>query len=135
MGLPELQEQVRAARAEEAGLAVLGEQLCLDTLLIPRPKVRGDCMRSPRPCPFVSCRHHLYLDVLPEGEVRFNFPLKESWELEHTCSLDIADDNDAHANSTGETALLRVGTLLNVPGEVVREIEGPAIAKLKALRW
>jgi hypothetical protein len=75
------------------------------------------------------------LDVLPEGEVRLNFPLKESWELEHTCSLDIADDNDAHANSMQETPYSRVGALLNVPGEVVREIEGPAIAQLKTLRW
>ena len=33
---------------------------------VPRPQTRSDCQGGPRPCPFVSCRHHLYLDVNPE---------------------------------------------------------------------
>ncbi|HUB07073.1 MAG TPA: DNA-binding protein, partial [Myxococcales bacterium] len=30
-----------------------------------RPKTRADCVNGPRPCLFVSCKHHLYLDVNP----------------------------------------------------------------------
>src|SRR4029077_6719314 len=29
---------------------------------IERPRPRGDCVGGERPCPFVSCAHHLYLD-------------------------------------------------------------------------
>ncbi|MGN6107941.1 MAG: hypothetical protein ACTHU0_22725 [Kofleriaceae bacterium] len=38
---------------------------------IPRPKTRADCRAEARPCPWVSCRHHLLLEVAaskpPEG--------------------------------------------------------------------
>ena len=41
---------------------------------------------------FVSCKHHLYLDVNPAtGSIKLNFPDKEIWELEHTCALDVAE--------------------------------------------
>src|SRR3954454_13361241 len=33
---------------------------------IDRPLTREECKSMPRPCPFVSCSHHLYLDVNPE---------------------------------------------------------------------
>jgi hypothetical protein len=32
-------------------------------LAIPRPITRGDCLQEARPCPWVSCRHHLLLEV------------------------------------------------------------------------
>jgi hypothetical protein len=32
---------------------------------VDRPKSRADCQQMERPCPFVSCEHHLYLDVNP----------------------------------------------------------------------
>ncbi len=38
-------------------------------LPIVRPKTRGECASGPRPCPWVSCRHHLYLDVDKNGSV------------------------------------------------------------------
>src|SRR5262245_61305530 len=58
---------------------------------IERPKTRGEC-GAERPCPWVSCRYHLYLDVNPEtGVVKFNHPDKEVWELKESCALDIAD--------------------------------------------
>src|SRR6185436_15449349 len=31
----------------------------------PRPQTRKDCKDAQRPCPWVSCKHHLYLDVNP----------------------------------------------------------------------
>src|SRR5262245_16779935 len=42
---------------------------------IERPKDRGECKEGMRPCPYVSCKHHLYLDVNPEtGSIKLNFP-------------------------------------------------------------
>lgn len=48
------------------------------------PATRGECLsfRAGNPCPFVSCRHHLYLDVNPEsGAIKVNFPGLERMEL------------------------------------------------------
>jgi len=28
-----------------------------------KPRTRAECVDGPRPCPYVSCQHHLYLDV------------------------------------------------------------------------
>lgn len=89
---------------------------------VERPRTRGDCQDGPRPCPWVSCRHHLYADTLPSGNLKLNFPDKEPWELEHTCSLDIADD--------GGTSLEQVGVALNLVRERVRQIEVIALVKL-----
>jgi hypothetical protein len=62
------------------------------TVDAPRPVTRGDCKDGPRPCPWVSCRHHLYLDVAANGtSITFNFPDKEVDELTETCALDVAD--------------------------------------------
>lgn len=57
-----------------------------------RPRQRCQCINHNGPCPFVSCKHHLYLDVDSDtGEIIFNFPGKEVWELQETCALDAAD--------------------------------------------
>jgi len=63
---------------------------------IDRPKTRGDCIDGPRPCPWVGCRYHLYLDVVyikTKGRARivYRHPGKEPWELVFSCALDIAD--------------------------------------------
>ena len=33
---------------------------------IPRPETRAECREEMRPCPWVACKHHLYLDINPE---------------------------------------------------------------------
>ena len=39
----------------------------------PRPKTRADCIGDPRPCPWVGCKYHLFLDVIPKtGSIVFN---------------------------------------------------------------
>src|SRR5262249_28750008 len=46
----------------------------------PRPRTRAECAEGQRPCPWVSCKHHLYLDVNPEtGSIKLNFPDLEVW--------------------------------------------------------
>ncbi len=56
-----------------------------------KPRNRGECLKSFRPCPFVGCRFHLYLDILPKGKIRYNFPHLEPHEMKDSCALDIAD--------------------------------------------
>lgn len=96
---------------------------------IERPRTRGDCLQgenAQRPCPFVSCKHHLYLDVSPRsGAIKLNFPHLEVWDLPETCALDVADRGGATLEETGH--------LLNITRERVRQIETKSLAKIKAL--
>jgi hypothetical protein len=85
------------------------------------PATRGDCnRRAIRPCPYVGCRHHLYLDVNPEnGTIKLNFPDLEVWELPETCSLDVAE--------RGGVTLEEVGEILNLTRERIRQIQVMAL--------
>ncbi len=77
-----------------------------------------------RPCPFVSCSHHLYLDVNPEtGAIKLNFPHLEVWEMAETCSLDVAD--------RGGITLEEVGAILNLTRERIRQVEVRGLCKIK----
>lgn len=88
------------------------------------PRTRGECVDGPRPCPWVSCRHHLYLDVSPRtGAIKLNFHDLEVWELQETCALDVADRG-------GET-LEDVGDLMNVTRERVRQMQNRAHEELR----
>jgi hypothetical protein len=92
---------------------------------IDRPKTRGDCVDGVRPCPFVSCVHHLYLDVSPRtGAIKFNRPELEPDEMTESCALDVAD--------RGGISLEAVGAIMNVTRERIRQIEGDALARLLA---
>lgn len=91
---------------------------------VARPKTRADCANVPRPCPFVGCRHHLYLDVSERtGNLKFNFPEHELEDMKDTCALDIADD--------GVATLERVGEAMNLTKERVRQIEEIGNRKMK----
>lgn len=92
----------------------------------PRPKTRGECVNGPRPCPYVSCKHHLYLDVSPKtGAIKLNFPDIEVEEMTESCALDVAD--------RGGTTLEEVGAIMNLTRERIRQLEVKALAKLDAL--
>ena len=81
-------------------------------------------MDMPRPCPFVACKHHLYLDVNPEtGSIKVNFPDLEVDQLRDTCALDIAD--------RGGITLEEVGEILNLTRERIRQVEVRGLLKLK----
>lgn len=92
-----------------------------------RPCRRGDCENDTRPCPFVSCRYHLYLDVLPSGNIKLNHPGLEVWEMAQTCALDVAD-----FNAEG-LPLEDVGDLMNLTRERARQIETAALDKVRQL--
>jgi hypothetical protein len=89
-----------------------------------RPAHRGHCANGPRPCPWVACKFHLYLDVNPEtGTIKLNFPDLEPWEMKETCALDVAD--------RGGITLEEVGEILNLTRERIRQVEVFGLEKLK----
>ena len=91
-----------------------------------RPQTRGDCAEMERPCPFVACKYHLYIDVHPvRGSIKVNFPDVEVWEMTDTCALDIAD--------RGGITLEEVGQIMNLTRERVRQLETQGLARLGGL--
>jgi hypothetical protein len=104
---PELEETVREIEAS-------------------RPRSRADCANGPRPCMFIACKHHLYLDVNPStGSIKLNFPDREVWELDETCALDVADK--------GGITLEEVGSIMNLTRERIRQVETRGLAKLRTI--
>jgi hypothetical protein len=92
---------------------------------VERPVTREDCRDAPRPCPWVACKHHLYLDINPRtGSIKINFPDLEPWELAHTCALDVAD--------SGGLTLEEIGVITNLTRERVRQVEVRGLLQLRA---
>jgi hypothetical protein len=105
----------------------LGRMLYPDVEDVQKPRTREECIGSERPCPFVSCKHHLYLDVSARtGAIKLNFPDLEVWEMNETCALDVAD--------RGGTTLEEVGAIMNLTRERIRQVEVKGLAKLQALK-
>ena len=88
-----------------------------------RPTKRSECANVPRPCPFVSCRFHLYLDVRNDGVLRLNFPDREPHEMAVSCSLDLATD--------GPRTLDFIAGLMGVSKERARQLEASGLAKVR----
>lgn len=109
LGYWDLRREVNA-HAAEAPADVLAE------IPAEMPRTRADCVDGPRPCPFVGCRHNLYLDVTPNGSLKLNWPDLEPWELQESCALDVADKGPQHLET--------IGRLLQLTRERVRQLEG-----------
>ncbi len=122
------QRRMRARSKTIAPKRLTKEEIEMGQLLqmpdVDRPLSRAECKDMARPCPFVSCKHHLYLDVNPEtGSIKLNFPDLEVWEMQDTCSLDVAD--------RGGITLEEVGEILNLTRERIRQVEVRGLLKLK----
>ncbi|HEV8323054.1 MAG TPA: sigma factor-like helix-turn-helix DNA-binding protein [Myxococcota bacterium] len=88
-----------------------------------KPRARADCENGERPCPFVTCKYHLYLDVNPAtGAIKLNFPDMEVWELKESCALDVAD--------RGGITLEEVGEIMNLTRERIRQLEADGLKVL-----
>ncbi len=104
---------------ERAELAQIEEEISD----IKRPEKRSDCANVPRPCPFISCKYNLYLEVNPvTGAIKINFPEKEIEEMRYSCSLDLAEK---------DSTLEEIGSAVHVTRERVRQIEFKALNKLR----
>jgi hypothetical protein len=97
-------------------------------LLYPDPEfefTRPECQDTSRPCPFVSCRYHLYMDVNEEkrnGAIKINFPDLDVCDMSESCVLDLAE--------AGPRTLDEVGEFMNLTRERVRQIEEECLSKL-----
>ncbi|WP_437960826.1 sigma factor-like helix-turn-helix DNA-binding protein [Sorangium sp. So ce119] len=137
-GNPITREQRRSRRKREIRARTISvkrmtkRELEIGRMLYPetdyyKPRMRAECVDGPRPCPYVSCQHHLYLDVSARtGAIKLNFPDLEVWDMNETCALDVAD--------RGGTTLEDVGAIMNLTRERIRQVEVKALAKLEALK-
>ncbi len=91
---------------------------------VERPRTRAACAGGQRPCPFVSCEHHLYLEATKTGGIKLRFPDLEPWELRESCALDVADRDGTSPED--------VADLLNLTRERVRQLEAIALEKLRS---
>lgn len=108
--------RLRRERASSTSLLAILDQ--------ERPETRAQCRNGPRPCLWVSCRFHLYLDVnQATGSLKLNFPHLEPWQLPQSCALDLAEQ--------GGLTLEAIGALLNLTRERARQLEQSGLAKLK----
>lgn len=100
-----------------------------------RPRTRGDCLpggcNEQRPCPWVSCRHHLYLDVQRNGSIKLVHPNLEAWELVDSCTLDLIDKNERDQSAPQGCSLDQCAAALNLSPEHVRSLEALALASLR----
>ena len=94
-----------------------------------RPRLRAECEAGPRPCPWVGCRYHLYLDTYTTGDPEnptpgliIHRPELEPLELPETCLLDLA--------SRGPYTLAQIGEIFDLSRERIRQIESGALRKL-----
>lgn len=103
---------------------VVGRLLYPEAEALPRPRTRADCIDGPRPCPYVGCRHNLYLEATQHGALALRDPKREPWAVpaEHSCVLDIVDANP------GGMTLEEVGGILGLTRERIRQIERVAHA-------
>lgn len=92
-----------------------------------RPRTYSDCLRlhlgsEHRPCPFVSCEHHLMLQVI-NGRVFLNHDTDDIDMLPYTCTA---------YEASGDTLTLEaVAQRLHISKERVRQLQNEAIGKLK----
>ena len=90
---------------------------------VQRPRTRGECAPGvgERPCPWISCRMHLALEVTAKGNVKVD----KRWEagtMPQTCALDVAE--------AGEHTLEEVGQIVGFTRERVCQVQ--EIARRKA---
>jgi hypothetical protein len=88
-----------------------------------RPESRAECISAQRPCPWMSCRFHLGLEMSPVGGLRYHDPERLD-EMADTCALDVAD--------RGAITLDEVGTLTGVTRERIRQVESYALYQIKS---
>lgn len=109
--------ELLAAQREERAIKARAAQLLAEIDEAERtakrrlPLTRAECVDAVRPCPHVTCRHHLVTEYGDDADP--NGP---------TCSLDEAE--------RGGMTLEEIGDMLGVTRERIRQIEDRAIKRL-----
>ena len=111
--------------ADRRAMALRREALETTIALYERPQTRQDCLpggcNGERPCPWASCRHHLFVDVTRAGGLRLTAPGVELEDFEGpTCALDLAEE--------GWHTLSEIGAAIATTRERVRKVEAQALA-------
>lgn len=90
-----------------------------------RPLTRADCQDVPRPCPFVSCRYNLTLDLTPNGHIRWRQEgdWDNSFEGRDNCALDVA--------ARGPHTLQDIADISGVCRERIRQELDAALDKIR----
>lgn len=114
-----------------------------------RPRTRGDCAAGPRPCPWISCRHHLALVEVGQTMTRvLGLPLltratrggadEVAWvddvaemvaSMPETCALDVAE-----RDNRDDKTLQEVADALGLTRERIRQIESKGLGGMRALK-
>jgi hypothetical protein len=87
-----------------------------------RPKTRGECQGGERPCPRISCEHHMLWALISDKAPHRFFKKTDDeivdiiFSLKETCVLDVAD--------RGGVTLDEIGQILGITRERTRQIEG-----------
>jgi hypothetical protein len=89
---------------------------------VQRPRTRGECIDGPRPCPWVSCAHNLYLDVNAAGGITLSHPDLDPDEMRESCALDVSD--------RGGATLDEVAEALGLTRQRAEQMEKVALRKL-----
>lgn len=101
-----------------------------DALVYPRwalkpPRTRGECetggANEERPCPWIRCKHHLFIEVSHRGTIEVDVST-----LKNTCVLDIADD--------GGMTLEEIGSMVGLTRERIRQLEEQGLRKMRKAR-
>ena len=116
-------------RELERGAAEYPEQPGRDYL---RPRTFEECdsvgLGDITPCPFVSCKHHLYLDVNPRtGSIKLNFPGREVDELTATCALRVAQHGGRTLDAVAEVMALTRQRLSQLEDRILDKIRVTAL--------
>lgn len=86
------------------------------------PHTREECIDQPQPCPYVSCRFNLFLDITPDGSIIQNYPGKKVWQIkESLCALD-------YTERRGMT-LKEIGKHFDLTRERIRQVAEIAFRK------
>jgi hypothetical protein len=98
------------------------------------PATRGECKDGPRPCPLVSCRHHLALDIAEDGRLFLAHDFDESnadsivealAAMPETCALDVAERGGIDRETAGD--------ILGIGHDMVKLSSMRAMAKIRAM--
>jgi hypothetical protein len=92
------------------------------------PRTRADCVNGPRPCPYVSCSHHLWLRLQSEQPGNPKAGKQGATTLRpsspHSCALDVAEKG---------ATIEQIAGILGMHHSRVRQIAEGALAKLFAV--